>query len=64
MEKKVENYTGVILLNSMYEVYAMVRRLEKEMEEKEILPDGQAGFRRGRGTMDTYVLNYVVNTEL
>lgn len=64
--KRVEDYRGVTLLNTMYKVYTMVeRRLEEEMEEKRMLPDSQAGFRRGRGTMDNvYVLNCVVNKEL
>lgn len=57
----------------MYKVYAMVveRRLEKEMEEKQMLPDSQVGFRRDRGRGrrqgrldNVYVLNYVVNREL
>lgn len=64
--KRVEDYRGVTLLNTMYKVYTMVERtLEEEMEEKRMLPYSQAGFRRGRGTMDNvYVLNCVVNKEL
>lgn len=66
----MENYRSVTLLNSIYarsKVYAMVveRRLKKEMEEREMLPDGQVEFRRGRGTINNiYVLNCVVNREL
>lgn len=43
----------------------MERRLGREMEEKEMLPDNQAGFRKDRGILDNiYVLNYVINREL
>lgn len=48
-------------------LYAMVlqRRLEKEIEEKNMLPEEQAGFRKRRGVLDNmYVLNWVVNREL
>ncbi|KAH0814154.1 hypothetical protein GEV33_008637 [Tenebrio molitor] len=48
------NYRGITLLNTAYKVYAMMveERLMKEMNERGALPDGQAGFRKGRGTMD------------
>ena len=51
---RVENYRGITLLNSACKVYAMVltERLRKEIEDKEILPESQAGFRKGRSTMD------------
>lgn len=50
----------------MYKVYAEVlrRRLEVKMEEKGILQESQAGFRRGRGTMDNiFVLNHMVQRD-
>lgn len=63
----VENYRGITLLNTAYKIYAMImeERLTKEMEERGVLPDGQAGFRKGRGTVDNiYILQYIVEREL
>jgi hypothetical protein len=40
-------------------------RLMKEMNERGALPDGQAGFRKGRGTMDNvYILNHIIGNEI
>ncbi|KAJ3660703.1 hypothetical protein Zmor_005141 [Zophobas morio] len=40
-------------------------RLRKEMEARGMLPDGQAGFRKGRGTMDNvYILRDLVGREI
>ena len=50
-------------MNSAYKVYAMVftERLREEIEDKEILPESQAGFKKGRSTMDNiYILQHVV----
>jgi hypothetical protein len=61
------NYRGITLLNTAYKVYAMIveERLMKEMNERGVLPDGQAGFRKGRGTMDNvYILNQIVGNEI
>ncbi|KAH0816026.1 hypothetical protein GEV33_006765 [Tenebrio molitor] len=43
------NYRGITLLNTAYKVYAMIveERLMKEMNERGVLQDGQAGFRKG-----------------
>lgn len=48
----VKNYRGITLLNTAYKIYAMVleNRLNKELETKNIIPETQAGFRRGRST--------------
>lgn len=40
-------------------------RLKTEMEEKHIMPETQAGFRRGRSTIDNiFILNYIAKREL
>ena len=52
--KDVRNYRGITLLNTLYKMYAMVldERLRREIESKGMVPDSQAGFREGRGTID------------
>ncbi|XP_015124074.1 uncharacterized protein LOC107046086 [Diachasma alloeum] len=48
-------------------MYASVltKRLEREMEEKGIVPDNQTGFRRGMATIDDiFMLNYLVNWQV
>ncbi|XP_070529779.1 calponin homology domain-containing protein DDB_G0272472-like [Cardiocondyla obscurior] len=65
--EKVEEYRGITLTQAAYKVYASVlaERLRKEIEEKEILPQSQAGFRRDMGTVDQiYVLNYLLNKKI
>lgn len=39
------------LMSTAYKVYAAVlaNRLRKEIEEKELVPESQAGFRKERG---------------
>lgn len=54
----VDNY-----IYSAYKIYAEIlrNRLEREVEEKKLLPESQAGFRKGHSTMDNiYVLNHIV----
>lgn len=63
---KVENYRGISLLCSAYKVYAEIlrKKLEKEVEEKGLLPESQAGFRKGRSTMDNiFIFNHIVQRE-
>ncbi|XP_063912632.1 centrosomal protein of 290 kDa-like [Zophobas morio] len=50
----VKNYRGITLLNTAYKIYAMIldERLRKEMEARGMLPDGQAGFRKGRAHLE------------
>jgi hypothetical protein len=39
--------------------------MKREIEEKGMLPDSQAGFRKGRGTMDNvYILDHLTRNEL
>lgn len=60
---ETRNYRGITLMSTAYKLYTEVirRRLVSEIEEKGILPDGQAGFRKGRATMDNiYILNHLI----
>lgn len=42
----------------------LAEKLKEEVETKRIIPQNQAGFRDGMGTMDNiYVLNYLVNRQ-
>lgn len=52
---------------TLYKIYATVLagRLKRELEEKEIMPHNQTGFRKGMGVIDSiYVLNYLVNRQI
>lgn len=49
---------------SIYKIYAKIlaERLREYMEGKGMIPQNQAGFRRGMGTIDNvYTLNYLIN---
>lgn len=62
-KESVGNYRGISLLCSAYKIYAEIirKRLEKEVEEKNMVPESQAGFRRGRSTIDNiFVLNHLI----
>jgi hypothetical protein len=40
-------------------------RMKREIEENGVLPDSQAGFRKGKGTMDNvYILDHLTRNEL
>ncbi|CAD6201952.1 GSCOCG00002869001-RA-CDS, partial [Cotesia congregata] len=59
---RVEDYRGITITQTAYKVYVGIleNRLKRESEEKGLLPETQAGFREGRGTIDNiYVLNYL-----
>jgi hypothetical protein len=61
-KNRAENYRGITLLNTGYKLYASVlsERMKREIEEKGVLPDSQAGFRKGRGTVDNvYILDHL-----
>jgi len=65
--KEVSDHRGVTLMATAYKIYATVlaNRLEKEIEEKGIIPEWQAGFRKKRGVIDNiYTLNYLVGREI
>lgn len=62
-----ENYRGIAIGNSIYKTYACLiqQRLEVSVEENQILPDSQNGFRKQRGTIDSiYVLNHCVQSAI
>ena len=64
--EKVGNYRGISLLCSAYKIYAEIlrNRLDKEVEEKGLLPESQAGFRRQRSTLDNiYTLTHIIQRE-
>jgi len=43
----------------------LANRLEKEIEEKGIIPEWQAGFRKNKGVIDNiYTLNYIMGREI
>jgi len=50
----VRNYREIILLCTAYKIYAAIlaERLREEIKGKGSLPETQADFRKGRGTMD------------
>ncbi len=63
----VKNYRGISLLPSAYKIYATIleKRLNEVVEGKKILPESQAGFRKGRGTIDNiYNLHTLAEQEI
>lgn len=53
-QEKIENYRNISLLCTAYKIYAekIRMRLEIEVEEKGIISESQAGFRKGKSTLD------------
>ena len=64
IQRMQTTYRGITLMSTTYKLYTEVirRKVEKEVDEKNILPEGQSGFRKTRCTLDNilYVLNYAV----
>lgn len=61
---RVEEYREVTLMLTLYKVYMgmLAEKLRKEVEEKEIIPGNQMGFRKGLETINNmYVMNYLAN---
>lgn len=52
----MEEYRGVSLTSTLYEVYTsvMAKRLRKEVKGKGLVPQNQTGFGKGLGTLDMY----------
>lgn len=62
-QERRENYRGIALMCTAYKIYTEIlrNRLEKIVEEKDLLPESQTEFRKGRGTMDNiFILNHIV----
>ena len=60
---ETKNYRGITLMSTAYKLYIEIirMRLEKEVNEKGILPEGQAGFCKGRSTIDNiYLLDHLI----
>lgn len=53
-KEETTNYRRVTLMDTAYKIYAFIseERLRKETERLEIIPETQAGFRKGRSCMD------------
>lgn len=52
---------------SLYKIYVSIltERLKEEIERKEIVPENQTGFRKGKGTLDNiYIINYLINRQI
>lgn len=65
-QDKAENYRGISLLCSAYKVYAEVlrNRLEKKTEDRNLLPESQCGFRKGRSNLENvFILSHLVQRE-
>ncbi|CAD6237892.1 GSCOCG00012499001-RA-CDS [Cotesia congregata] len=61
------DYRGITIMQAAYKIYVGIleKRLKAEVEGKGLLPESQAGFREGRGTIDNiYALNYLINREI
>lgn len=62
----VSDYRGVMLMPTLYKVYAAVlaERIRKIVEEERLIPHNQTGFRKRMRALDNiFVLNYVINRQ-
>lgn len=58
---------GISIMPSLYKIYVSIltERLKEEIERKEIVPENQTGFRKGKGTLDNiYIINYLINRQI
>ena len=63
----VENYRGIAIGNVIHKLFASIinSRLEQHVEDQNILPDTQNGFRKRRSTIDNiYIMNHTINAKL
>lgn len=66
-EEVTGNYRGISLLDSGYKLMTtmMTERINRWIENRKILKESQAGFRKRRGTRDhIFVLNGLINNKL
>lgn len=64
---KITDYRGVTLMLTLYKIYTsiLMERLREEVEEKDIIPENQTGFRKGKRVMDNaYILNYLAQRQI
>lgn len=65
-QEKEENERGSLLLCAAYKIYAKIlrKRLEETMDRKNLLPENQGGFRKGRSIIaNIFILNHLVRRE-
>lgn len=65
--ERTEDYRGISIMPSLYKIYVSIltERLKEEIERKEIVPENQTGFRKGKGTLDNiYIINYLINRQI
>lgn len=66
-KERTENYRDISLLCTSYKIYAELLRNRLEdviMSKKEMLPESQVGFRKGRSIVDNiFVLNHIIQRE-
>jgi len=62
--KKVEEHRGVTLMPTAYKVYGVSRKAEKSDKGERHVIGGADGVQEGKGVMDIYTLNYVVEKEI
>jgi len=58
-KNKAENYRGITLMDTAYKLYAMIleEKLREEVDRLKLLPETQAGFRKGRsGIENIYIM--------
>lgn len=65
-QEKEENERGSLLLCTAYKIYAEIlrKRLEETIDKRNLLPENQGGFRKGRSTIaNIFILNHLVRRE-
>lgn len=63
---KIQDHKTITLLSTAYKIYASVlaNKLKKEMKEKDLVPESQAGLRKRRVIDNIYCLNYLVGRDV
>lgn len=66
-KSEVKNYRGITVTNTTYKIFAkiLLKKLEIEVQEKQLLPLNQVGFVKGCSTIDNLVtLNFIIQKEI